>query len=209
MAGIRTCPEPQSTAARSSLPCCEALISPFRFSCPSHAAPWRGDNEWIPKPGSRRPRRPSWRRSLSRSLALWGFSVSRRGMGGVLLGPIPPKSPCRSRPRCPARCWRTLPSSSLEFDTYLSGASVSGAPGNLSFSIGVALEVPAGGTTSISWDFSKLDSVKNADILAEAVAGCAPGPVPSGDEGDDVPEDDAAAGERDAGADGPREIPTA
>ena len=78
------------------------------------------------------------------------------------------------------------PSSSLEFDTYLSGASVSGAPGNLSFSIGVALEVPAGGTTSISWNFSKLDSVKNADILAEA-----------------------AAGERDAGADGPREIPTA
>lgn len=191
-------PEPQSTAARSSLPCCEAPISPFRFSCPSHAAPWRGDNEWIPKPGSprhnacaatspaRRPRRPSWRRSLSRSLALWGFSVSRRGMGGVLLGSIPPKSPCRSRPRCPARCWRPLPSSSLEFDTYLSGASVSGAPGNLSFSIGVALEVPAGGTTSISWDFSKPDSVKNADILAEA-----------------------AAGERDAGADGPREIPTA
>ena len=91
-------PEPQSTAARPSLPCCEAPISPFRFSCPSHAAPWRGDNEWIPKPGS------------------------------------PRHNACAAP--------------SLEFDTCLSGASVSGAPGNLSFSIGVALEVPAGGTTS-------------------------------------------------------------
>ena len=82
-------------------------------------------------------------------------------------------------------------SSSLECDAYLSGASVSSAPENLSFSMGAAgaapalfysagsvslgapLEVPAGGTTPISWDFSKLDSVKNADILADAAAGVA------------------------------------
>lgn len=82
-------------------------------------------------------------------------------------------------------------SSSLECDAYLSGATVSGAPENLSFSMGAVgtapalsysaesvslgalLEVPAGGTISISWDFSKLDSVKNADIIAASAVGSA------------------------------------